>query len=158
MRASREALLNVEKHARANSVVLSLFRSDGGVGMALADDGTGEDRGSHGAKSGLGLAAAVQRDPQGWHRGNHGHGQTRRTHRAVAQYRHGAIYKKTIKGTLFGDANPTVDIPKLLRLYDNGQLKLDELITRAYSLDDVNAGYDDLQRGLNIRGIVDLAL
>ncbi|ETZ44707.1 NDMA-dependent alcohol dehydrogenase [Mycobacterium avium] len=69
-----------------------------------------------------------------------------------------ALYKKTVKGTLFGDANPTADIPKLLTLYLNGRLKLDELITRRYSLEDVNTGYDDLQAGINIRGIIDLAL
>ena len=69
-----------------------------------------------------------------------------------------ALYKKTIKGTLFGDANPTTDIPKLLRLYDEGALKLDELITRTYSLEQVNEGYDDLEAGRNVRGVVDLSL
>jgi alcohol dehydrogenase (nicotinoprotein) len=69
-----------------------------------------------------------------------------------------ALYKKTVKGTLFGDANPTADIPKLLTLYINGRLKLDELITRRYNLEDVNTRYDDLQAGINIRGIIDLAL
>lgn len=69
-----------------------------------------------------------------------------------------ALFKKTVKGTLFGDANPTYDIPKLLRLYDGGKLKLDELVTRTYSLDQVNQGYEDLEAGKNIRGIVDLAL
>nr|CRL68102.1 zinc-containing alcohol dehydrogenase NAD-dependent AdhD [Mycolicibacter nonchromogenicus] len=45
-----------------------------------------------------------------------------------------ALYGKTIKGTLFGGANPQYDIGRLLRLYDAGQLKLDELITRLYTL------------------------
>jgi alcohol dehydrogenase (nicotinoprotein) len=69
-----------------------------------------------------------------------------------------ALYKKTVKGTLFGDANPTVDIPKLLKLYDSGELMLDELVTRTYCLDDVNVGYDDMQQGINIRGVIDLSL
>jgi alcohol dehydrogenase (nicotinoprotein) len=67
-----------------------------------------------------------------------------------------ALYKKTVKGTLFGDANPTTDIPKLLGLYRDGRLKLDELITRTYTLEQVNQGYEDLEAGRNIRGILTL--
>ena len=40
------------------------------------------------------------------------------------------LMKKSIKGSLFGDCNPTTDIPKLLGLYQSGDLKLDELITK----------------------------
>ncbi len=41
--AVREGLLNVEKHARASSVVVSLLPSDDGVQVVVADDGTGAD-------------------------------------------------------------------------------------------------------------------
>jgi alcohol dehydrogenase (nicotinoprotein) len=64
------------------------------------------------------------------------------------------LMEKTIKGTLFGSANPQYDIVRLLRLYDAGQLKLDELVTTRYRLEDVNQGYQDLRDGKNIRGIV----
>jgi alcohol dehydrogenase (nicotinoprotein) len=64
------------------------------------------------------------------------------------------LYRKTVKGSLFGDCNPTYDIPKLLGLYRAGQLKLDELITRTYTLDEVNEGYDDLLAGRIVRGVV----
>ena len=64
------------------------------------------------------------------------------------------LFKKTVKGTLFGDCNPTVDIPKLLGLYQSGDLKIDELITRTYKLEEVNKGYDDLLAGKNIRGVI----
>lgn len=64
------------------------------------------------------------------------------------------LFEKTIKGTLFGSANPQYDIVKLLRLYEAGQLKLDELVTRTYTLDQVNEGYEDLREGRNIRGVV----
>ena len=63
-------------------------------------------------------------------------------------------YRKTVKGSLFGDCNPTYDIPKLLGLYQAGDLKLDEIITRTYTLDQVNEGYDDLLAGKNVRGVV----
>lgn len=64
------------------------------------------------------------------------------------------LNQKTIKGSLFGSANPQYDIVKLLRMYDQGQLKLDELITTTYSLDQVNEGYQDLRDGKNIRGVI----
>lgn len=65
-----------------------------------------------------------------------------------------ALFAKTIKGTLFGGANPQYDIVRLLRLYDAGQLKLDELITRRYTLEQVNEGYADLRDGKIIRGVI----
>ena len=59
-----------------------------------------------------------------------------------------------MKGSLFGDCNPTTDIPKILGLYQAGDIKLDEIITRTYTLDEVHEGYDDLLAGKNVRGIV----
>lgn len=38
-----------------------------------------------------------------------------------------------------------------------GKLKLDELITKTYTLDEINIGYDDMRNGRNIRGIIDFA-
>jgi Zn-dependent alcohol dehydrogenase len=42
----------------------------------------------------------------------------------------------------------------MIDLYRAGDIKLDELITRKYSLDEVNQGYDDLLAGKNIRGVL----
>src|SRR6202789_3153322 len=64
------------------------------------------------------------------------------------------LFRKTIKGSLFGDCNPTTDIPKILGLYQSGDIKLDEIITRTYTLDQINEGYDDLLEGKNVRGVV----
>jgi alcohol dehydrogenase (nicotinoprotein) len=64
------------------------------------------------------------------------------------------LFRKSVKGSLFGDCNPTYDIPRILGLYQAGDIKLDELITRTYTLDQVNEGYDDLQAGKNIRGVM----
>jgi Zn-dependent alcohol dehydrogenase len=41
-------------------------------------------------------------------------------------------------------------------LYESGQLKLAELITRRYSLDEVNNGYDDLRNGEILRGVINI--
>jgi S-(hydroxymethyl)glutathione dehydrogenase/alcohol dehydrogenase len=65
------------------------------------------------------------------------------------------LFEKTIKGTLFGSANPQYDIPRLLSLYEAGHLKLDELVTKRYTLDQVNDGYQDLRDGKNIRGVIE---
>ncbi|MET9327643.1 NDMA-dependent alcohol dehydrogenase [Tsukamurella sp. NPDC003166] len=64
------------------------------------------------------------------------------------------FFNKTIKGSTFGHCNPTRDIPLVLDLYTKGQIKLDELITRTYRLDEINQGYDDLLEGRNLRGIL----
>ena len=64
------------------------------------------------------------------------------------------LFRKSIKGSLFGDCNPTTDIPKILGLYQSGDLKLDEIITRTYTLEQVNEGYDDLLNGKNVRGVM----
>jgi len=63
-------------------------------------------------------------------------------------------WHKRIQGSLFGGANPLYDMPRLLRLYRNGDLRLDELITRRYSLDQINEGYRDMLEGRNIRGVL----
>ncbi|MDC9007650.1 GAF domain-containing sensor histidine kinase [Mycobacterium marinum] len=59
-RTAREALLNVEKHAGAHSVVVSLYRAEEGVGLTVADDGTAPDIASE-HRRGLGLRATVER-------------------------------------------------------------------------------------------------
>jgi NDMA-dependent alcohol dehydrogenase len=64
------------------------------------------------------------------------------------------LFRKSVVGSLFGDCNPTTDIPRILGLYQSGDLKLDEIITRTYTLDEVNEGYDDLLNGKNVRGII----
>ncbi|MFC7405145.1 NDMA-dependent alcohol dehydrogenase [Georgenia alba] len=63
-------------------------------------------------------------------------------------------YRKKIVGTLFGNANPRYDIPRLLDLYMEGELLLDELVTREYRLEDINDGYEDMRTHRNVRGMV----
>ena len=64
------------------------------------------------------------------------------------------MWQKEIKGAIFGALNPRADIPKLLGLYRDGDLKLDELITQRYTLDQINEGYQDMRDGKNIRGVI----
>jgi NDMA-dependent alcohol dehydrogenase len=65
-----------------------------------------------------------------------------------------AMWQKEVRGVVFGAANPRFDIPNLLALYQAGRLKLDELVTRTYRLDQINEGYQDMLDGVNIRGVL----
>ncbi|MEI8126531.1 MAG: NDMA-dependent alcohol dehydrogenase [Actinomycetota bacterium] len=64
------------------------------------------------------------------------------------------LYNQQIKGTVFGSEPPRIQIPRLLRLHHEGKLIIDELVTREYSIDEVNQGYLDLEEGKNVRGVV----
>ena len=66
-----------------------------------------------------------------------------------------SMMNKEVKGTVFGSGNPRADIPALLAMYREGQLKLDELITNRYTLSQVNQGYQDMRDGVNIRGVIE---
>lgn len=68
-----------------------------------------------------------------------------------------SMMNKEVKGTVFGSTNPRAQIPNLLSMYREGELKLDELITNRYSLDDVNQGYADMRDGKNLRGVIEFA-
>jgi Zn-dependent alcohol dehydrogenase len=65
-----------------------------------------------------------------------------------------AMFQKRIQGALFGMQSPRAAIPALLDLYRAGRLKLDELVTKVYSLDQINDAYSDMREGRNIRGVI----
>jgi NDMA-dependent alcohol dehydrogenase len=65
-----------------------------------------------------------------------------------------AMFNKEVKGTIFGSLTPRSDIPRLLEMYRSGALKLDELITERYTLDQINEGYQAMRDGTNIRGVI----
>ena len=64
------------------------------------------------------------------------------------------LFGKRIQGALFGGGNPFEEIPLMLDMYRVGKLKLDELVTTRYRLDEVQQGYQDLVDGKNIRGVI----
>lgn len=61
---------------------------------------------------------------------------------------------KTLKGTLYGQMNARASMPMLLSMYQAGTLRLDELVTRRYRLDDINDAIAHLREGSNIRGVI----
>ncbi|WP_127782187.1 NDMA-dependent alcohol dehydrogenase [Rhodococcus sp. X156] len=64
------------------------------------------------------------------------------------------LYQKRIQGSLFGASSPSSGIPWMIDLYTSGKLKLDELVTTTYSLDQVAQGFEDMHSGKNIRGVI----
>jgi NDMA-dependent alcohol dehydrogenase len=66
-----------------------------------------------------------------------------------------AMYQKRIQGVLYGMGSPRKAVPQLLDLYVEGKLRLDELVTTRYPLEQINKGYADMHAGQNIRGVID---
>src|SRR6201996_1787638 len=64
------------------------------------------------------------------------------------------LFQKRLLGSLYGEANPRADIPRLISLYRSGKLMLDEAVTTEYKLNDINEAYDDMLAGRNIRGVI----
>lgn len=65
-----------------------------------------------------------------------------------------AMLQKSVQGAIFGGVGPRTQVPNLLEQYRNGTLKLDELVTKTYRLDEVNQGYADMLDGKNLRGVI----
>jgi len=64
------------------------------------------------------------------------------------------LLEKRLLGSWYGSANVHLDIPRLFDLYREGKLKLDELVTKTYSLGEVNQAFLDMLSGLNARGLI----
>ena len=62
--------------------------------------------------------------------------------------------EKTLTGSYFGSCVPRIDFPRMLGLYMQGKLKLDELITRRYSIEEAPQAFADLESGKNARGVI----
>ena len=55
---------------------------------------------------------------------------------------------------LYGKCRPQIDFPKLMALYQKGELKLDEMITREYPLENLQQAFDDMLAGRNAKGVI----
>lgn len=65
--------------------------------------------------------------------------------------------EKMVIGSLYGSCRPRLDFPRIFSLYKAGKLKLDELVTRVYPLEEVNEAFDALGRGEVARSVLDLS-
>ena len=64
------------------------------------------------------------------------------------------LTSKTIRGCMYGSVNFKVDFPMYLDLYRRGLLDLDRMVTSTYTLDEAPRAFEDLERGVNARGVI----
>jgi S-(hydroxymethyl)glutathione dehydrogenase/alcohol dehydrogenase len=64
------------------------------------------------------------------------------------------VKAKKLCGCMYGSANPPVDFPRMLELYKDGQLELDKMITKTYSIDEAPEAFRALDAGENARGVI----
>ena len=55
---------------------------------------------------------------------------------------------------LYGGCQPERDFPKLLRWIEEGQLDVASMVTRRYSLSQLQEAMDDMLAGRNIKGVI----
>jgi len=65
-----------------------------------------------------------------------------------------AYQEKTLKGSFYGSARTSLDMPLLVYLAQSGKIELDSLVARRYPLDEINEAYDALDRGESGRGLI----
>ena len=63
-------------------------------------------------------------------------------------------WDKVYINPLYGKCRPRIDFPKLVDLYDKGDLLLDEMVTRTYPLEQLGQAFDDLLAGKNAKGVI----
>ncbi|PHN06054.1 alcohol dehydrogenase catalytic domain-containing protein [Flavilitoribacter nigricans] len=63
-------------------------------------------------------------------------------------------WDKVYLNPLYGKCNPTIDFPRLFRLYQKGDLLLDELVTQTYPLDQLEQAFQDMLDGKNAKGVL----
>jgi S-(hydroxymethyl)glutathione dehydrogenase/alcohol dehydrogenase len=64
--------------------------------------------------------------------------------------------EKGVKGSFYGSTRFRVDMPRLCEFYLRGRLKLDELVSRHYPLDQINEAYDAMKKGEVARSVLDI--
>lgn len=62
--------------------------------------------------------------------------------------------ERTVKGSYMGSCVPRRDIPRFIAMFRAGQLPVDKLLTRTLSIDEINEGFDRLDRAEAIRQVV----
>lgn len=61
---------------------------------------------------------------------------------------------KSVKGCWYGSADVQRDVPKLISLWQDGDLKLDELISREIAIEDVNGAFEAMESGEVARSVI----
>jgi len=64
------------------------------------------------------------------------------------------LLEKSILGCNYGAGEPRIDLITLLELYKAGRIHLEKLVTQRYCLEEINAGFKDMEAGRNARGMI----
>ncbi len=64
------------------------------------------------------------------------------------------LFERTLTGSYMGSTRLRVDVPKLVALYQAGRLKLDELITGRYPLEQINEAIESVEKGEALRNVI----
>ena len=64
------------------------------------------------------------------------------------------LAEKKLQGSMMGSNQFRVDMPNMVRMYLDGRLLLDEMVSRTISLDEVNDGYDAMKKGEVARTVI----
>ncbi len=64
------------------------------------------------------------------------------------------MWNKTYLTPLYGGCVPARDFPRIFELYRRGELRLDELVTRTYRLDQLSEALGDMLSGRNAKGVI----
>jgi Zn-dependent alcohol dehydrogenase len=67
---------------------------------------------------------------------------------------HRLTWGRTVVGSFMGSTRLSVDVPRLIELYQQGRLKLDELITGRYRLEEINAAVASMESGEALRNVI----
>jgi S-(hydroxymethyl)glutathione dehydrogenase/alcohol dehydrogenase len=62
--------------------------------------------------------------------------------------------EKVLKGSNYGSARPSIDIPRLVDLYLAGRLKRDEMVSRVIRLEEINEAFDAMAAGEFVRSVI----
>ncbi|MDG1319639.1 MAG: zinc-binding dehydrogenase, partial [Paracoccaceae bacterium] len=65
--------------------------------------------------------------------------------------------ERTLKGSYLGSGVPSRDIQRFLALYAQGRMPVQKLMTGKIRLEDINAGFDNLEAGQAIRQVIDFS-
>ena len=68
------------------------------------------------------------------------------------------LQERRVIGSLMGSTRLSVDIPRLINLYQNGRLRLDELITERYALEQINEAIESTEKGNALRNMIEFGM
>jgi S-(hydroxymethyl)glutathione dehydrogenase/alcohol dehydrogenase len=64
------------------------------------------------------------------------------------------LFEKTLTGSNMGSNQFRTDMPRFVEMYLDGRLRLDEMVSKTISLEEINAGFDDMKAGNVARSVI----